>query len=150
MALETASTPTTQPASAQAPATPPKHARGWTVPLVILILAAVLLFTITSNWNSWIGGSARQTTDDAYLHADLTPLSTKVSGVVAKVNVSDYQHVKAGDLVVQLKDDDFKGIRLSNAPVVRLCLVLNLSDERSGISTEATESGRGGEAGCGV
>jgi membrane fusion protein (multidrug efflux system) len=108
VALETASTPTTQPASAQAPATPPKHARGWTVPLVILILAAVLLFTITSNWNSWIGGSARQTTDDAYLHADLTPLSTKVSGVVAKVNVSDYQHVKAGDLVVQLKDDDFK------------------------------------------
>ena len=34
-----------------------------------------------------------------------------------------------------------KGIRLSNAPVVRLCLVLNLSDERSGISTEAAESG---------
>jgi hypothetical protein len=43
-----------------------------------------------------------------------------------------------------------KGIRLSNAPVVRLRLVLNLSDERSGISTEAAESGRGGEAGCGA
>jgi membrane fusion protein (multidrug efflux system) len=28
--------------------------------------------------------------------------------VVAKVNVSDYQHVKAGDLLVQLKDDDFQ------------------------------------------
>jgi hypothetical protein len=41
-------------------------------------------------------------------------------------------------------------IRLSNAPVVRLRLVLNLSDERSGISTEAAESGGGGEAGCGV
>jgi hypothetical protein len=41
-------------------------------------------------------------------------------------------------------------IRLSNAPVVRLGLVLNLSDERSGISTEAAESGRGGEAGWGV
>ena len=108
MALETASTPTTQPAGAQVPASPPKHVPGWIVPLVILILAAVLLFTITSNWNSWTGGSARQTTDDAYLHADLTPLSTKVSGVVAKVNVSDYQHVKAGDLLVQLKDDDFK------------------------------------------
>ena len=107
MALETASTPTTQPASTQAPAAPPKHGPGWIVPLLILILAAVLLFTITSNWNSWMGGSARQTTDDAYLHADLTPLSTKVSGVVAKVDVSDYQHVKAGDLLVQLKDDDF-------------------------------------------
>ena len=32
-------------------------------------------------------------------------------------------------------------IRLSNAPVVRLRLVLNLSDERSEISTEAAESG---------
>jgi membrane fusion protein, multidrug efflux system len=106
--LETASTPTAQPASAQAPATPPKRAPDWIVPLLILILAAGLLFIITSNWNSWIGGSARQTTDDAYLHADLTPLSTKVSGVVAKVPILDYQHVKAGDLLVQLKDDDFK------------------------------------------
>jgi hypothetical protein len=43
-----------------------------------------------------------------------------------------------------------EGIRLSNAPVVRLRLVLNLSDERSGISSEASESGRGGEAGWGV
>jgi hypothetical protein len=33
------------------------------------------------------------------------------------------------------------GIRLSNAPVVRLRLVLHLSDERSGISTEAAEPG---------
>jgi hypothetical protein len=41
-------------------------------------------------------------------------------------------------------------IRLSNAPVVWLRLVLNLSDERTGISTEAAESGRSGEAGCGV
>jgi membrane fusion protein, multidrug efflux system len=108
VALETASTPTTQPARAQVPAVPPKHVPGWIVPLVILVLAAVLLFTITSNWNSWMGGHTRQTTDDAYLHADLTPLSTKVSGVVAKVDVSDYQHVKAGDLLVQLKDDDFQ------------------------------------------
>jgi membrane fusion protein (multidrug efflux system) len=72
------------------------------------VLAVVLLFTITGNWNAWTGAAAKQTTDDAYLHADLTPLSTKVSGVVAKVNVADYQHVKAGDILVQLKDDDFQ------------------------------------------
>jgi membrane fusion protein (multidrug efflux system) len=41
------------------------------------------------------------------LHADLTPLSTKVAGLVAKVPVSDYQAVKAGDLLVALRDDDF-------------------------------------------
>ena len=48
-----------------------------------------------------------QETDDAYLHADLTPLSTKVAGLVATVAVSDYQAVKAGDLLVALRDDDF-------------------------------------------
>ena len=55
-----------------------------------------------------MGGGSKQTTDDAYLHADLAPRSTKISGVVAKVNVADYQHVKAGDLLVQVKDDDYR------------------------------------------
>ena len=48
-----------------------------------------------------------QETDDAYLHADLTPLSTKVAGLVATVPVSDYQAVRKGDLLVALRDDDF-------------------------------------------
>jgi membrane fusion protein, multidrug efflux system len=99
---------TTTPAPAQVPSAPPRHWPGWIVPIIILVLAVALLFTITGKWNAWTAGGAKQTTDDAYLHADLTPLSTKVSGVVAKVNVSDYQHVKAGDLLVQLKDDDFQ------------------------------------------
>jgi membrane fusion protein (multidrug efflux system) len=49
-----------------------------------------------------------QSTDDAYVRADLTPLSTKVSGLVASVQVADYQVVKAGDLLVQLRDEDFR------------------------------------------
>jgi membrane fusion protein (multidrug efflux system) len=81
---------------------------GWVVPTIVIVIAAALFLTITTQWNSWVGGGAEQTTDDAYLHADLTPLSTKVSGVVAKVSVSDYQHVKAGDLLVQVKDDDYQ------------------------------------------
>jgi membrane fusion protein (multidrug efflux system) len=81
---------------------------GWVVPTVVFILAAILLFAITNDWNAWVGGGTKQTTDDAYLHADLTPLSTKTSGVVAKINVADYQHVKAGDLLVQVKDDEYR------------------------------------------
>src|SRR6185295_18549247 len=66
------------------------------VPVLILLRAAFLLFAITSNWNSWIGGRGSQKTDDAYLRADITPLSTRVSGTVTKVAVEDYQRVKAG------------------------------------------------------
>ena len=78
------------------------------VPLFVLILAAVILFGIMGGWNRWVGATGWQRTDDAILRADITPLSTRVSGTVAQVAVADYQRVKAGDLLVQLKDDDFK------------------------------------------
>ena len=37
-------------------------------------------------------------TDDAYVRGDLTPLSTKVAGIVRNVPVSDYQQVHKGEL----------------------------------------------------
>src|SRR5215470_15644567 len=78
------------------------------VPVVVLALAAVILFGISGRWRNWVGNSSTQKTDDAILRADITPLSTRVSGTVVQVAVADYQRVKAGDLLVQLKDDDFK------------------------------------------
>jgi membrane fusion protein (multidrug efflux system) len=81
--------------------------KQWAVPAIILLLAVGIVLLITTNWDAWVGGRAVQETDDAYLHADLTPLSTKVAGLVATVAVSDYQAVKAGDLLVTLRDDDF-------------------------------------------
>ena len=80
----------------------------WIVPAIILLMAAGILVLITGNWNRWIGDRTWQSTDDAHVRADLTPLSTKIAGLVAKVSVSDYQRVRAGDLLVQLRDDDFR------------------------------------------
>src|SRR6476659_2511537 len=80
----------------------------WVVPAIILAMAAGILVLITGNWNLWVGDRTWQSTDDAYVRADLTPLSTKVAGLVARVAVSDYQLVRAGDLIVQLRDDDFR------------------------------------------
>src|SRR5215467_7509626 len=82
--------------------------KRWLVPGAILLMAAGILVLVTGNWNRWVGDRAWQSTDDAYVRADLTPLSTKVAGLVATVAVSDYQPVKAGDLLVQLHDDDFQ------------------------------------------
>ena len=82
--------------------------KQWLVPTVILLMAAGIVFLIAGNWNTWASERAAQKTDDAYVRADLTPLSTKVAGLVAMVAVSDYQSVKAGDLLVQLRDDDFR------------------------------------------
>jgi membrane fusion protein (multidrug efflux system) len=78
------------------------------VPILVLGLAAAILILIVTDWNSWVGRKGPQKTDDAYLRADITPLSTRVSGDVTKVAVEDYQRVKAGDLLVQIKDDDYR------------------------------------------
>ena len=87
---------------------PSSSLRRFVPVLLVLFLAGVLLVVITSNWNAWVGSKGSQKTDDAYLRADITPLSTRLSGTVKEVAVEDYQRVKAGDLLVQLKDDDYR------------------------------------------
>src|SRR5271154_2309270 len=118
--MATAGTPT--PAKAPEPEqthTQPKAKwRKFVVPALIVLLAAVILVTITWNWNAWEGGRVEQVTDDAYVRGDLTPLSTKVAGIVRDVKVSDYQFVHHGDLLVQLDDDDYRAqVAQANAAV---------------------------------
>ena len=103
---------TTAPASGtpaeQAPAPPRKP--GWlkyATPALVVLLAAVVVTTIIRNWNAWEGGRIEQRTDDAFVRGDVTPLSTKVAGIVRDVNVSDFQQVHKGDLLVALQDDDY-------------------------------------------
>jgi membrane fusion protein, multidrug efflux system len=78
------------------------------VPIVTLAIAALIFFVIKDNWISWQGGHAEQRTDDAYLRADMTPLSTRISGTVRRVDVNDYQPVKPGQVLVQLDDEDYR------------------------------------------
>ena len=80
------------------------------IPLIVLLAAAGLLFGIAGHWTSWQGSRPDQETDDAYLKADMTPLSTRISGAVRRVNVGDYQSVKAGQTLVELEDDDYRAI----------------------------------------
>jgi membrane fusion protein, multidrug efflux system len=110
-------TPNPNPAStSNAAPTPPaansaQRSSPWLrfgTPLLVLILAAAVVITITRNWNAWEGGHTEQFTDDAYVRGDLTPLSTKVAGIVRAVKVADYQQVHKGDLLVELEDDDYE------------------------------------------
>jgi membrane fusion protein, multidrug efflux system len=107
-----ATAPTPAPAKAPEPeqshAQPKAKWRKFVVPGLIVLLAIVIFATITWDWNAWEGGRAEQVTDDAYVRGDLTPLSTKVAGIVRDVKVSDYQQVHKGDLIVELDDDDFQ------------------------------------------
>jgi membrane fusion protein, multidrug efflux system len=77
-------------------------------PFISLLLAIAVVVTVTRNWNGWEGSRIEQVTNDAYVRGDLTPLSTKVPGLVREVSVNDYQQVHKGEALVQLDDDDYK------------------------------------------
>jgi membrane fusion protein, multidrug efflux system len=111
------------PAESAAPVTKPLHAEsekpgaasrgsdGWKkylTPLLVVALGLAVLITITRNWNAWEGGKVEQITDDAYVRGDLTPLSTKVPGIVRAVHVEDFQRVHKGDLIIELQDEDYQ------------------------------------------
>jgi len=90
----------------------------YVTPVLVVLLALAVFVSLVRNWNFWEGDKAEQVTDDAYVRGDLTPLSTKVTGIVSAVHVADYQQVKKGDLLLELQDSDFQAqVRQADAGV---------------------------------
>ena len=82
--------------------------------LFIILLIGALVVLVATQWGWWVSAVVVQTTDDAYLTADTTPLAAKVAGYVRRVLVDDFQQVKAGQLLVEIEDDDYRA-RLAQA-----------------------------------
>jgi len=59
-------------------------------------------------WSYWTVGRFLESTDDAYVGADVTVIAPKVAGFIDQVLVTDNQHVHAGDLLVKLDDRDYR------------------------------------------
>jgi membrane fusion protein (multidrug efflux system) len=81
--------------------------RRLTLPLVAIFAALVLIALATLRWDAWVGGAAVQTTNDAYVRAETTKLSSRVAGEVLVVAFKDFQRVKPGDLLVQIDPADY-------------------------------------------
>jgi membrane fusion protein (multidrug efflux system) len=87
----------------------PRLLTGGTAIRVAIMLAAVAIAVLfATRWDVWTGAWTRQTTGDAYVRGDITPLSAKVEGYVRRVPINDFQIVKAGDLLVEIDDDDYR------------------------------------------
>jgi membrane fusion protein, multidrug efflux system len=59
-------------------------------------------------YDYWTVGRFMVSTDDAYVQADMTLVSPKISGYVASVPVTENDHVKAGDPLVTIDDGDYR------------------------------------------
>jgi membrane fusion protein (multidrug efflux system) len=76
--------------------------------ILVFAVALAILFVVGTRWNSWQGQAGWQTTDDAYLQSDLTPIAAKVPGYVREVPVDDFERVRAGQVMAQIVDDDYR------------------------------------------
>jgi membrane fusion protein (multidrug efflux system) len=76
--------------------------------LIAVLVAFGFIALATLRWDEWVGDATIQITNDAYVRAELTRLSSRVAGEVLTVAVNDFQRVKAGDLLIQIDPADYQ------------------------------------------
>jgi membrane fusion protein (multidrug efflux system) len=76
--------------------------------ILVFVVAIGIIIVVTTNWTRWEGGAGWQRTNDAYLQADLTPISARVAGYVRELPIQDFERVHKGQLLAQLVDDDYR------------------------------------------
>lgn len=82
---------------------------------VLLVVCAVAVLGAVAAGIWWFtAGRFHETTDNAYVEAEIVYIAPKVEGYVAEVAVQDNQPVKAGDLLLRLDDKDYR-TRLAEA-----------------------------------
>jgi membrane fusion protein (multidrug efflux system) len=76
--------------------------------LIAFLVAIAIILVVVTQWNGWEGSPGWQSTDDAYLQADVTPIAAKVPGYLSLVPAQDFERVHAGELLAQVVDDDYR------------------------------------------
>jgi len=69
---------------------------------LVLIVGGGLGYEYNAVW------AHQESTDNAYVRADITPVAAKVEGYVAKLMVDDNQQVKAGDVLMIIEPADYQ------------------------------------------
>jgi membrane fusion protein, multidrug efflux system len=104
-------TPIGKAGGATRPQHAPRGAAGWLYPavrVIILVAAAWLVWYVAGHWNRWTGAARLESTDDAFVAGDVTPLSAHVSGYIKEVAVDDFQAVHRGDLIAVIDPSDYE------------------------------------------
>ena len=76
-----------------------------TVLLVCFLILFLLAAYIATHWDTL---SDRPVTDDAYVHAEVTPLSAHITGYVKALHFEDNQSVRAGDVLLEIDAIDYQ------------------------------------------
>ncbi|HEX8257671.1 MAG TPA: biotin/lipoyl-binding protein, partial [Allosphingosinicella sp.] len=110
---------------------------------LLLLAGAGLGYQYNAVW------AHRETTDNAYVRADITPVAAKVEGYVARLAVGDNQAVEAGDVLMVIEPADYEA-RVAKAEAelasARANLVTLAAARRSASAQVGAQGGAIGEA----
>ncbi len=106
LAAKDQTTPVAPDDPATAPPKPPKKKKK----KAVLFVVATLLIGLAGWFGEgyWTHGRFMVDTDDAYVTADITLISSRVQGYVSDVFVRENDRVKAGDVLVKLDEGDYR------------------------------------------
>ncbi|MBZ9764167.1 HlyD family secretion protein [Mesorhizobium sp. CA8] len=115
--------------AAEAPAKKKRSVRSFLLPIIGLALLGA------GSWygyNYWTDGRFMISTDDAYVQADMSFVSPKISGYIDKVLVSENQKVKAGDPLFVIDNGDYKiAVAQAEAQIATLAKTLDRIDAQT-------------------
>ena len=92
-------------------ATPTSDGRPWHVVRAVvfgLIFVALIAAAALYGWRWWTVEQYRESTDNAYIRGEITPISAKIPGYVAAVLVTDNQRVEKGTVLLVIQSTDYE------------------------------------------
>jgi membrane fusion protein (multidrug efflux system) len=105
---------------------------------VLSILAA--LTVAVGSATLWNYSSSHESTDDAYVDGNVTQISSRINGTVAKVLVSDNQYVKAGQAIVMLDSRDLD-VKVAQAKAALEKAQRQAQEDAASVSVTASTAG---------
>ena len=82
--------------------------RIWRRTLFGLIFLAILVVAGHYGWQWWTVEQYRESTNNAYIRGEITPISAKIPGYVSAVRVSDNQRIDKGDILLVIQPAEFE------------------------------------------
>jgi membrane fusion protein (multidrug efflux system) len=92
-------------------------------------------------WYWWTEGRFHETTDNAYVEADIAAVAPKIAGYLRSLPVADNQQVRAGDVLAIIDERDFQAKVAEASAAIAAVEAANVSIDRQ-IDLQGARSNR--------
>jgi membrane fusion protein (multidrug efflux system) len=107
----------------------------------LIVLPLLVALAAAAGAIAFLSGAGKETTDDAQIEGHVAYVAPHLAGQVKRVLVKDNQHVKAGDVLVELDDRDFKVRQASaRADLAAAQAALHSSETQLAVTRKSVDS----------